>query len=108
MQVSQSRMVFLIFYRGDAVDFDVEGARPGWDVDKDAGRGIGGEELGVDGIDGGEVVDGGTIDVAFEDVVKVGAGGFEATLHLLEDELGLAFDGGGGDFAGVGVEGREA
>jgi len=101
-------MVLLIFYRGDAVDFDVEGAGPVGDIDKDAGGGIGGEEFGVDGINGREVVDGGTVDVAFEDVVEVGAGSFEATLHLLEDELGLAFDGGGGDFAGAGVKGREA
>jgi NAD(P)-dependent dehydrogenase (short-subunit alcohol dehydrogenase family) len=86
-------MVLLIFYRGDAVDFDVEGTGPVGDVDKDAGGRIGGEEFGVDGINGREVVDGGTVDVAFEDVVEVGAGSFEATLHLLEDELGLAFDG---------------
>src|SRR6202012_1933088 len=74
----------------DAVNLDVEMSRPGGDIHKNAGGRILGKVAGIDRIDGGEFLNRRAIDMAFENLLQRRARRFQAKLHLLQHQFGLA------------------
>src|SRR6266436_1447262 len=86
--------------RGNAIDLHVERAVPGRHADEAARRRIRRKIPRVDRIDGLEMRRIGAIHGALDDLVERRAGRGQAELHLLEHELGLAFDRQALDLAG--------
>src|SRR5262249_60221198 len=93
--------------RGNAVDLHVEWTVPGRHADEAARRGVRGEIPRVDRIDGLEMRRVRAIHVALDDPVERRAGRGQAELHLLEHDLGLAFDRQALDLAGGRIVGRD-
>jgi hypothetical protein len=75
----------------DTVDFDVEMAWPGRNVNKDPGRRIFREKASVNSVHGRELADRRAIDIAFHNILKRGSRRFQTEFHLLNDDLGLSF-----------------
>src|SRR6516165_659509 len=93
--------------RGNAVDLHVERTVPGRHADEAARRWVRGEIPRVDRIDGLEMRRVGAIHGALDDPVERRAGRGQAELHLLEHDLGLAFDRQALDLAGGRIAGRD-
>src|SRR5439155_5805911 len=81
------------FHYRYAIDLDVEGPRPAWNAQKDPRRTFYREVPRIHFVDLAEVGHIRAVDVAFEHMRHGRAGALQASLHLIEHDLGLAFDG---------------
>ena len=82
--------------------------RLGRNIDEDPGGRIIRKITGINGINGRKIFDRSTVNITFQDMIHIGACGFQAKLHLFQNEFGLPFNRRIHDFAGFRVKRRKA